>query len=632
MVYCGKPSRGCQMCRTRRIKCDETKPTCNQCTKSRRQCPGYKDEFDLVFRNETKATERRAKKATKKAAAAAAATATTTTAQRVMGSAGQEPISPASSSVGGGDELSPTFKDMIKSPFELAVIPAIQIPPETRATCHFVSNFVLIPRQGGTRGFMDYLVPLMKSESANSHLQHAFNACALASLGNRTNAGGGGGSTIDFAAKAYNEYTKALSATNAALRDPEASRSDGLLAAVLLLGMFENITAKQMGDFAWGSHVEGAIQIVKARGRKQLRTKIGLMLFIAVRTQLIIHTLTSGKAPIMGVEWWMGDAVKDEMAASCQRLNLRTSELRAEVTRVMTTVARTPENVELMQCLMRRAQELDADSVEWMRRLPEHWQYKTLCWEDHVPNGDYSRAEVFPGRVDVYNDFWIASVWNMARTNRLILASITVRCAAWVCSPVDYRTTPEYATAARVCMDTITDILACVPYHLGWHVKRKHLFQNDELSGFACGDDSDTKGLAGYFLTWPLACVMGQDYATDAQRQWVQGRLKFIGDELGIKYAHILSQLQVRIPSMLIRRDGLMAQPYPMAHNFEKLLSARMAPPTAGYAMNPLQQREAMQKEDFEKRRSELLNKATGTATGSTGESVKLVAQKWLTV
>ncbi|KAK3391599.1 hypothetical protein B0T20DRAFT_331477, partial [Sordaria brevicollis] len=59
MVYLGKPSKGCQVCRTRRIKCDETKPTCNQCLKARRQCPGYKDDFDLVFRNVTKATERR---------------------------------------------------------------------------------------------------------------------------------------------------------------------------------------------------------------------------------------------------------------------------------------------------------------------------------------------------------------------------------------------------------------------------------------------------------------------------------------------------------------------------------------------------------------------------------------------
>jgi hypothetical protein len=81
---------------------------------------------------------------------------------------------------------------------------------------------------------MDYLVPLMKSEAASSHLQHAFNACALASLGNRVSADG-----LDFRDRAYNEYTRALSATNTALQDPEASKTDAVLAAVLLLGMFE---------------------------------------------------------------------------------------------------------------------------------------------------------------------------------------------------------------------------------------------------------------------------------------------------------------------------------------------------------------------------------------------------------
>ena len=79
---------------------------------------------------------------------------------------------------------------------------------------------------------------------------------------------------------------------------------------------------------------------------------------------------------------------------------------------------------------------------------------------------------------------------------------------------------------------------------------------------------------------------------------------------------------------MLIRRDGLMAQPYPMAHNFEKLLSARSAPPTAGYTMNPLQQREAMLKQQFEERRAELLAKASG----DTGPSGQWVAQKMLSV
>jgi hypothetical protein len=31
---------GCQTCRSRRIKCDEGKPECNNCVKSKRQCEG----------------------------------------------------------------------------------------------------------------------------------------------------------------------------------------------------------------------------------------------------------------------------------------------------------------------------------------------------------------------------------------------------------------------------------------------------------------------------------------------------------------------------------------------------------------------------------------------------------------
>ncbi|KAK3391600.1 hypothetical protein B0T20DRAFT_363461 [Sordaria brevicollis] len=607
----------------------------------------------------------------------------------------------SSSSVDGEHQfsLNSAARKTVKSPFELAVIPAIQIPTETKASCHFVSNFVLIPRQGTTRGFMDYLIPLMKTETISSapHLQHAFNACALASLGNRVKSVG-----TDFAAASHGEYAKALRTTQAALQDPVKCTSDSVLATVLLLGMFENITAKKLGEFAWGSHVEGAIQLVKARGKKQLQTQTGLQLFIAVRTQQIIHALTSGSPPVMAVDEWLDSAVNDFYAAHCQRLNLQTSELRAEVTHIMThgTTAASPnspfspsspnappppltyeQRTARILSLMRRSQDLDRAIVDWMDSLPAHWRYRTLCWQNYVANTDYAHADVFPGRVDVYTDVWIASMWNMARVTRLILASITVRCAAWACSPVDYRTTPEYAHSARVCAEVIGDVLASVPYHLGWHhrtkgkrrrnqsqKKRKGRSQWDsagdateeedddydeteddedgfdeeqKLSGFGCGEDENgTKGLAGYFLTWPLACVMGQDYLTEDQRTW----------------------LQVRIPSMLIRRDGLMAQPYPNAQDFHRLLtSARKSPPIVpGYSLNPIQERERMQMEFMEMKKKELLAKATGAAgkegrydsetsnkSGERGaggkssdseerredeEKVMVVARKWLTV
>lgn len=255
-----------------------------------------------------------------------------------------------------------------------------------------------------------------------------------------------------------------------------------------------------------------------------------------------MYTLTSGKKFDKGVEWWLEGAISDPTAAQCQRINIKTAELRSRVNELMAQ-ERTPQNVEVMYELIQMAQTLDQESVLWQDTVPDHWRYTVATWESSVPGGDYSKAEVFPGPVHLYQDFWIASVWNMLRASRLILASVIVRCAAWTRAPANYRTTPEYATASLVAVETISDIIASVPYHLGWHTSRRESLGHQNLGGFACGSEDTPKGLAGYFVSWPLTLVYGQDYTTDAQRAWVRGRFKYIGDGLGIKYAHILGQV-----------------------------------------------------------------------------------------
>lgn len=245
----------------------------------------------------------------------------------------------------------------------------------------------------------------------------------------------------------------------------------------------------------------------------------------------------------MGAEWWINDAIKDENAAAVQRLNIRVGELRAEVNRLLATLIRYPENIDLMMDMIRKCQTVDQGLVSWANNLPECFAWKTVAWQDELTDGDYAHAEVFPGRIDAYQDLWIASIWNMKRTSRIVLASLIVRMAAWICSPLDYKTTPEYATAAHTCVESINDIIASVPFQLGWFAKRKHLLEEANLSSFGCGEEDAQKGLPGYFLTWPMTCILGQDYLTDAQRVWVRGRLEFIGNQLGVRYAHMLNQV-----------------------------------------------------------------------------------------
>ncbi|KAF4510167.1 hypothetical protein G6O67_002079 [Ophiocordyceps sinensis] len=518
MAYGGKPSRGCQMCRIRRIKCDETKPACKQCAKARRQCPGYRGADQSGAR---------------------------------IGPSRPTTLAPRSASSGSSLPTSPP-------------IPSLLPPLEDVASCHFISNYVLIPRQGliTTRGWLEFVVPLLKQDPPIPHFKHAFNACATASLNNRVGTGN------DFERQALGHYTKALAATFTALRDPDMVKHDATLASILLLSLFESITAKSLGMFAWSSHIEGAIELVKTRGPEQLKTKTGSDLFSAVRIQMIIHSLSTGKAPNMNIEWWTHDSVSSGHSAEFQQLSGRTGLLRNEVNSLLGTLTRTPGNTKLMEACIQRCRALDKEVVEWLHGLPDVYGWKTVAWEDYNPKRDYAKAEAFPGRIDLYRDLWVVNMWNVMRCMRIVLASLIIRLTAWTISPADYRTTPEYAAVSRTCGEAIADIIASIPYQLGWFSRRKHLRVVEQLSGFACGEDNTNKSLAGFFAIWPLVCVQGQDYMTDLQRMWVKGRLKCIANELGVRYADMLSRLNVRMPSMLILRDRLKGNPQSMPVDF----------------------------------------------------------------
>ena len=82
-----------------------------------------------------------------------------------------------------------------------------------------------------------------------------------------------------------------------------------------------------------------------------------------------------------------------------------------------------------------------------------------------------------------------------------------------------------------------------MPYHLGWHAKQPRLLEDkSSLLGFACGEEVPLKALPSFLLIWSLACIKTHDVTTDSQRAWVQGRLKFIEESVGIKYSGILNE------------------------------------------------------------------------------------------
>jgi hypothetical protein len=199
------------------LQCDETKPTCLQCQKSRRQCPGYKDDFDLVFRNETQATERRAHKSTNS--------------KRIKLKIQQRTQNRIASTNSGFAPSNAAQQELV-SPSSRYIPGTPNIPIEHQAAHYFLSNFVLLPRTEASRGFLTFVIPLIRNEPPDTQLSTSFAAVALAAFANRPNS-----RTLLPTAAQY--YSKALIHINAALRDPIAAKSDQTITSVLLLGLFE---------------------------------------------------------------------------------------------------------------------------------------------------------------------------------------------------------------------------------------------------------------------------------------------------------------------------------------------------------------------------------------------------------
>ncbi|KAJ5621564.1 hypothetical protein N7528_006347 [Penicillium herquei] len=56
-----KPSTSCANCRAVKRRCDKKEPHCGQCVRMGQECHGYRDQWELVFRDQTKQTIQRSK-------------------------------------------------------------------------------------------------------------------------------------------------------------------------------------------------------------------------------------------------------------------------------------------------------------------------------------------------------------------------------------------------------------------------------------------------------------------------------------------------------------------------------------------------------------------------------------------
>lgn len=232
MVNTGKPSSGCKLCRVRRVKCDEAKPACMKCVKSKRQCPGYRDPFEGKIRDETQATIRKFKRnriVIEKA--------------QVLEEEALRAADDDSSSDGRGRSRTPMSASSSSS-FDSSIhgdfLASLVTPLEQQAACYLLADYVLVSDSpGGRKGYYKFAYKILTQPRPATCLLSAFKAVSFVALASRP-----GASYLTIEAEIH--YSKALREVNKAIQDPEQVQRDDTLAAVLLLAFYEVSLARNV--------------------------------------------------------------------------------------------------------------------------------------------------------------------------------------------------------------------------------------------------------------------------------------------------------------------------------------------------------------------------------------------------
>ncbi|KAF9894970.1 hypothetical protein FE257_004594 [Aspergillus nanangensis] len=473
MVFHGRASKSCAKCRAVKRRCDQRVPHCGQCIRQREQCPGYRDEWDLVFRDQTSHTIRRSQKKWAETAALA------------------DP-----------HDLPPPTHSLRPRIDEIGVN-------------HFLRHFVI----GGpspSRGYLNYVPSVYHVDGEHPALMASMAAVGLVALSNSTH-------QPDLASHARAKYAEAIRNVNSALASPVESIKDSTLMSVISLGVFEHVS----GYESWVRHVHGAAALVVARGKRQFSSPVTIRMFSQVRADLVYACLHSTIPFPEDMLELQDEAAKYTDPSSPTWL---LGVLSTRVANLLVTIRKKDPDAGIPWSeFLEETITLERGLRDVCEGLAIEEPYATT--QDSGADPD----KIYNGRIDRYKDAWAIRVWNNLRSLRMVVCEILCYllngALAKDLAP-DARRFIE--VKLQETLQTLSelgdDIIATVPQAMEFvsSVSEPHPSIDLSFNGSVSG---------GYMLTWCLYMVGKCVVTKNQARKWIIRRLQDIGSNMGISIA-----------------------------------------------------------------------------------------------
>jgi hypothetical protein len=387
---------------------------------------------------------------------------------------------------------------------------SIPLPLEATAIGYFFSIF-------SRSGTFAYLPEYATSLAKDDNIMQALCASALGSMALQYRS-----DTLSHSARRY--YTAALTRTNRDLSDPKSIILDSTLLRVLMLSAFEALDLHEEGNPEnWAAHIEGCSRLLLMRGKVQLRSRFGRLLFHHAGVNILVHSIINGvSVPVELLQLF-------EHATSCPgRMDSASIHIMSLLWR---TAVFAPEvrNMNVLDVL-KNVLPLDDRAGDFLRELSEWAPLQVInvanSNDEHQQNHS---IRTFEGLMHLYQDQQTARLYNTARLIRLTLkqwmfVAVTnssskddhIQLPGIACNPIKERDW----IICKVLSDSaelIRDVLASVPYSL---------------------DLLETRNSTeARYLIWPLARIASFDVCPTSAKRYISNRFHALAQKFHLRRA-----------------------------------------------------------------------------------------------
>jgi Fungal Zn(2)-Cys(6) binuclear cluster domain len=460
MVYHG-PSRGCNPCRKRRVKCDEARPFCGSCVRRKQQhvC-AYRNLFDAVHKDSHRYAQE---------------------------------SSPSSSSSGHDSSDSPpdSLSDQYLTRYgddvwylrRRSTPPPLFAPaadPELDSLCFFFNNYVNLPRVSQSNIFIQHVLPLWKQAPENSPLKFATSATA-ANLSELWRMKG------PDSELARAKYGKALTSLRQSFEDPNNFNSDETLGTMFMLDFYESLNRRFQHATDIDVHQKAAMALLQSRGRASFKTETSRRLFTALRARYILFNLQAKRKVDLPDELLQEDNEIDFPGEKLDLIVADLANLMYEGRHLLESgkdpfsagssfpvagglPSHSPEptrNEVTLEALLSYLLEINLRLNGWRQSLPPGWAAHRIPNASQSLHHSIRAVGLYNGLCDVYASTGTAHSHNGWRSTKVLVLRLINHCLHNLdpSSPLAH-IMPDPTIALEI-QGLVDGICASVPFHLG---------------------------------------------------------------------------------------------------------------------------------------------------------------------